>query len=68
MGGKFLKSWSKTIEILALSSGETELGALVKLAPKELVFNLCWPTLRFQFNLNFFPIQLQRSEWFGGLA
>ena len=30
VGGKFLKSWSKTMEILALSSGEAELGALVK--------------------------------------
>ena len=30
MGGKFLKAWSKTMEILALSSGESELGALVK--------------------------------------
>ena len=29
-GGKFIKSWSKTMEILALSSGEAELGALVK--------------------------------------
>ena len=29
-GGKFLKGWSKTMEVLALSSGESELGALVK--------------------------------------
>ena len=29
-GGKFLKAWSKTMEILALSSGESELGAMVK--------------------------------------
>ena len=29
-GGKFLKAWSKTMDILALSSGESELGALVK--------------------------------------
>ena len=30
VGGKFLKAWSKTMEVLALSSGESELGALVK--------------------------------------
>ena len=29
-GGKFLKGWSKTMDILALSSGESELGALVR--------------------------------------
>ena len=31
MGGScFIKAWSKTMEILALSSGESELGAMVK--------------------------------------
>ena len=29
-GGQFLKSWSKTISILCLSSGESELAAVVK--------------------------------------
>merc|ERR1712218_163212 len=29
-GGKFVKGWSKTMDTLALSSGESELGALVK--------------------------------------
>ena len=35
-GGKFLKAWSKTMEILALSSGESELGALVKACTEGL--------------------------------
>ena len=36
MGGCFLKGWSKTMEILALSSGESELGALVKVCTEGL--------------------------------
>ena len=35
-GGKFLKAWSKTMEVLALSSGESELGALVKACTEGL--------------------------------
>ena len=35
-GGKFLKAWSKTMDILALSSGESELGALVKACTEGL--------------------------------
>ena len=29
-GGRFVKAWSKTMDILALSSGESELGGVVK--------------------------------------
>ena len=36
MGGKFIKAWSKTMDILALSSGESELGALVKACSEGL--------------------------------
>ena len=36
MGGKFIKAWSKTMDILALSSGEAELGALVKACSEGL--------------------------------
>ena len=35
-GGCFLKGWSKTMEILALSSGESELGALVRACTEGL--------------------------------
>ena len=35
-GGCYLKGWSKTMEILALSSGESELGALVRACTEGL--------------------------------
>ena len=34
--GHFVKSWSKTMSIIALSSGESELGAVVKAAAEAL--------------------------------
>ena len=36
MGGCYLKGWSKTMEILALSSGESEMGALVRACTEGL--------------------------------
>ena len=35
-GGQFIKAWSKTMEILALSSGESELGGLVRACTEGL--------------------------------
>ena len=35
-GGKFIKGWSKTLEVLALSSGEAELGGLIKAGAEGL--------------------------------
>ena len=35
-GGKFVKSWSKTMDVLALSTGESELAAVVKGATEGL--------------------------------
>ena len=35
-GGWYLKAWSKTMEVLALSSGESELGALVRACTEGL--------------------------------
>ena len=35
-GGRYLKAWSKTMEVLALSSGESELGGLVKACAEGL--------------------------------
>ena len=35
-GGSFLKAWSKTMDVLALSSGESELGALTKACTEGL--------------------------------
>ena len=36
MGGKFIKGWSKTMSILCLSSGESELGGLVRACTEGL--------------------------------
>ena len=30
MGGKYVKGWSKTLDVIALSTGESELGAVAK--------------------------------------
>ena len=34
--GQFLKAWSKTMRVLALSSGESELAAVVRAATEDL--------------------------------
>ena len=38
-GGKFLKGWSKTMEVIALSSGEAELGGLTRACAEGLGSN-----------------------------
>ena len=35
-GGKFVKGWSKTLDVIALSSGESELGGLVRACAEGL--------------------------------
>ena len=49
--GQFVKAWSKTMGVLALSSGESELAAVVRAATEGLGlqsilidFDLCGPT------------------------
>ena len=39
--GQFVKAWSKTIGILALRSGESELAAVVRAASNEVRCNCC---------------------------
>ena len=35
-GGRYLKGWSKTLDVLALSSGESELGGLIRATTEAL--------------------------------
>ena len=50
-GGKYLKGWSKTMDTIALSSGEAELGGLTKAAAEGLGVQSVLGDFGFQLNI-----------------
>ena len=62
-GGRYLKAWSKTMEVLALSSGESELGGLVKACAEGLGVQAGMKDFGFHLDLKVLSDLLRPLEW-----